>query len=118
MRCIIAGSRTVRSYETVAKAIAESGWADEITEVISGTCRGPDQFGERWAERNGKKVTRFPAAWSTGRAAGQQRNRRMAEHAGPGGALIAVWDGRSRGTGGMIEIAKRLGLKVYVGEAE
>jgi hypothetical protein len=29
-------------------------------------------------------------------------------------ALIAVWDGKSRGTKNMIDEAKKLGLKVYV----
>lgn len=95
----------------------ESGWANDITEVISGTCRGPDQFGERWAERNGVLVTRMPASWQTElRAAGIRRNIRMAEYAGPDGAVIAVWDGKSRGTKHMFEYARSQGMKVFVKE--
>jgi hypothetical protein len=29
-------------------------------------------------------------------------------------ALIAVWDGKSRGTKNMIETAEKMGLRVYV----
>lgn len=57
-------------------------------------------------------VERFPADWDRrGRAAGRIRNREMAKHAD---ALIAVWDGESRGTANMILEAHRAGLKVYV----
>jgi hypothetical protein len=54
----------------------------------------------------------FPADWKThGKAAGPIRNRQMAKNAE---ALIALWDGNSRGTKNMIETATKLGLKVYV----
>lgn len=43
--------------------------------------------------------------------AGYLRNEQMADGAE---GLIAVWDGRSPGTGQMIEVAKRKGLKVFV----
>lgn len=33
-----------------------------------------------------------------------------------GDALIAIWDGKSRGTMHMIEIAKRAGLPVFIKE--
>ena len=40
-----------------------------------------------------------------------KRNREMAQYAD---ALIAIWDGDSRGTGSMIKLAQQHGLKVYV----
>lgn len=119
MRTIICGSRFIKHYEHVVAAVVESGWADQITEVISGTCRGPDQLGERWGERNGVPVRRFPAKWwDEGKAAGIKRNVEMALYAGPEGAVIAVWDGKSRGTRHMVEYAKKLGMKVYVKEVK
>jgi hypothetical protein len=45
-----------------------------------------------------------------GRRAGPIRNQEMAEY---GEALIAVWDGRSRSAGNMIQLAGRRGLKVF-----
>ena len=54
----------------------------------------------------------YRADWEThGRAAGPIRNRKMAENAS---ALIALWDGASRGTKNMIETAQKKGLLVYV----
>lgn len=46
-----------------------------------------------------------------GRAAGPIRNEEIAEVSD---ALIAFWDGKSRGTKSMIEIARRKGLQVAV----
>ena len=110
MKTIIAGSRTVQDYALVTAAIAEAGWHPTL--VISGTAPGVDKLGELWARRNNIPIKRFPANWMRyGRAAGYLRNCNMAEHAE---ALIAVWDGKSRGTSSMIEIATERGLSVYV----
>ncbi len=100
MRVIIAGSRTITDYRTVEEAIERSGF--HVTEVVSGAAHGVDQLGEVWAARHGVPVRRFPADWERfGRAAGPRRNQAMVTHATmapEGGALIAVWDGLSRGT--------------------
>lgn len=110
MRVIIAGSRGIDNIHKVAKAIENSGF--EITEVVSGTCRGVDRLGERWARNHGISIARFPADWYRhGRSAGYKRNIEMAQYAD---ALVAVWDGVSKGTGHMIQIAKERNLKVYI----
>ena len=57
-------------------------------------------------------LCQFLAQWDKyGRQAGPMRNRQMAENAD---ALIAYWDGESRGSKNMIEEAKKRGLKVAV----
>ena len=110
MRTIIAGSRTIVDYDTVATAIAESGF--NITEVVSGGARGVDTVGELWAENNGIPVTRFLADWNKyGRAAGNRRNVQMAEYAD---ALVCCWDGTSSGSADMISQARRYNLKTHV----
>lgn len=54
----------------------------------------------------------FPADWNKhGKAAGPILNAEMAEVAD---ALIAFWDGKSRGTANMIQLAKDKGLKVAI----
>ena len=69
-------------------------------------------MGEEWARYNNLRVQRFPADWGTyGISAGPRRNASMAEYAD---ALIAVWDGVSRGTRNMIQEARKRGLKVYI----
>ncbi len=111
MRVIIAGSRTITNLATVEAAIKASGWRGSIAEVVSGGARGVDTLAEAWAAERGIAITRFPADWRThGRAAGPMRNREMAEYAD---ALIAVWDGESRGTANMIEEARKRGLPIH-----
>lgn len=62
----------------------------------------------------------FPAKWDTyGKAAGMIRNKEMADYAikdSEKAILFAFWDGESRGTKGMIDIAKRCGMEVVVNE--
>jgi hypothetical protein len=116
MRVIIAGSRSITRLALVEAAVLRSGF--EVTEVVSGTARGVDLLGEAWAQARGIPVTRFPADWARyGRAGGHVRNCEMVAYARQaGGALIAVWDGVSRGTRHVIEYARAQGLQVYVGK--
>ena len=110
MRTIIAGSRGITDYRQVCDAVTESCF--DVTTVVSGTARGVDQLGEQWARGHGVPVDRFPAQWNRdGKAAGYKRNVVMAILSD---ALIALWDGKSRGTKHMIEEAKRRGLRVFV----
>lgn len=110
MKTIIAGSRTMTDKDAVARAIYNSGLP--ITEVVSGGCRGADLIGEEWAIQHGLPVQRFNALWTLqGKAAGPIRNEHMAKYAD---ALVAVWDGKSRGTKNMIDLARQYGLKVFV----
>ena len=110
MRTIIAGSRTITDLAVVEEAVRASGFAPSV--VLSGCAAGVDTLGERWANDRGIPAFAYPANWYRhGRAAGPIRNQEMAEKAD---ALIAVWDGKSRGTADMIRRAKARGLKVYV----
>jgi hypothetical protein len=110
VKTIIAGSREGVTFKDVLTAIRDCGW--KLTGVVSGTALGADTEGEKAAKLLGIPVHRFPANWEKyGRAAGPIRNRQMAENAE---ALIAVWDGVSRGTKNMIEEAKARNLAVYV----
>jgi len=53
----------------------------------------------------------LPIGKKYGNAAGPIRNKQMAEYAD---ALVAVWDGKSRGTKNMIDTAISMGLDVKV----
>ena len=110
MKVIIAGSREGFSLEGVYKAWDQSGLG--MSEVVSGTARGVDRLGEEFATKEGIKITRFPANWdSFGKSAGYRRNAEMATYAD---ALIALWDGHSRGTKHMIDLATKEGLVVFI----
>lgn len=110
MKVIIAGGRNVTTYAYVEEAIIQSGF--NITEVVSGCARGADTLGEQWATRNNVALKKFPADWDThGKRAGHIRNCQMGDYAE---ALIALWDGESRGTKHMIDYATKKGLKVFI----
>jgi hypothetical protein len=114
MKVIIAGSRGINDRKIVEQAINDSSFI--ITEVVCGMSYGVDAVGRQWAEDNEIPVARFYAHWNEhGKAAGPMRNRKMAEYAD---ALIAIWDGRSRGTKVMIEEANKKKLLVHVHEIE
>ena len=94
----------------IGDAVARSGF--EVTEVVSGTCYGIDELGEKWAEANGIPVKPFPAWWTKyGRAAGPIRNQQMADYAD---ALILIWDFDPKsGSADMFRKAYKKGLPIY-----
>jgi predicted Rossmann fold nucleotide-binding protein DprA/Smf involved in DNA uptake len=128
MRTIIAGSRSIRHIEVVRAAVLTSGWAHDISVVVSGTAGGVDTLGEQWAHENDIPVARYPANWKDTKApgarikydrdnrpynanAGHDRNRLMAQNAA---AALLIWDGESPGTRSMRNIAQEAGLLVFV----
>lgn len=115
MKTIIAGSRRLPIHHDkiwlVSDAVHLSGWKDQITEVVSGGCRGIDLAGEMFAENYAIPVRRFLPEWENeGKGAGPIRNSQMADYAD---ALILIWDGSSRGSADMLRKAKKKGLKIY-----
>jgi hypothetical protein len=110
VKTIIAGSRGISDYQHILDAVRLSGLT--VTEVVSGGARGVDRLGERWAHEHGVRVRKFIPDWSElGRSAGPVRNAEMAEYSE---ALIAIWNGSSRGTKHMIDYATAIGLRVFV----
>lgn len=125
IRVIIAGGRDFDNFpllmnkciEILSEETKEDDSIDKIR-IVSGAARGADRLGEEYARISHYDVSRFPAAWDTyGKSAGYRRNAEMAKFASEDnnvGVLIAFWDGKSRGTKHMIDLAKRYELKVHV----
>lgn len=114
-RVIIAGGRDFNDYPLL-KAKCDNILAEKTAThriiVVSGAAKGADSLGEQYAREKGYTIEQYPADWNThGRAAGPIRNAQMANSAD---ALIAFWDGQSKGTKSMINIAKTKGLGVRV----
>lgn len=115
MKLIIAGGRDFKPLFHHWSWLYELHSQFPVSEVVSGTARGADRFGEAWATSLAIPVKRFPADWDThGRAAGAIRNGEMAAYAdaaalflgGAGtrdmfskalSAGITIWDWRERG---------------------
>jgi len=112
MKVIIAGSRNFTDYQKL-KETCDTILRDQTNiEIVSGNCRGADLLGEQYAKERGYKIAQFPADWNKyGKSAGPKRNQQMANYTE---ALIAFWDGKSRGTKHMIEMAKQSKLRMII----
>lgn len=111
MKTIICGSRGIINGGFVFKALNEITEID-ITEVVSGGCRGVDAIGEKWADMKKLPIRIFNAEWSRfGKAAGPIRNSDMGFYAD---CCIAFWDMKSSGTGNMIDCMNFLRKPVIV----
>ena len=112
MRIIIAGSRTITEYSTVFNAMNYLNL--NPTAILSGCAEGVDKLGERWAKEHKIRIERYPADWEKhGKKAGYIRNAEMVKNAD---WLVAIWDGKSKGTKHTIDLANKKGIKVFVYE--
>lgn len=125
LRVIIAGSRDFDDFPMlmskctdILSTIANTNDNLDKVRIVSGAARGADKLGEQYAKLLGYEVSRFPADWDNlGKRAGYVRNAEMAKFAVEDsnyGVLIAFWDGVSKGTKHMIDLANRYGLIVHV----
>lgn len=111
-RVIIAGGRDFSDYEYLKTTMDYLLQNKSDIVIVSGMARGADTLGVRYAQERGYPLMRFPAQWEKfGRAAGYKRNVEMADNAD---ALVVFWDGQSRGTKNMIEIAAKRQMPVRI----
>lgn len=111
-RVIVAGGRDFNNYDLLKQKLDIYLANLNNIVIISGKAEGADRLGEEYAKENNYKLVMYQADWNThGKAAGPIRNKQMAEY---GEYLIAFWDGKSKGTKNMIEVAKELGLKIKI----
>lgn len=112
MKIIIAGGRDFNDYDLLCRNCDKALSLQTEIEIVSGTANGADKLGEKYANENGYQVKQFPADWDRyGKSAGYKRNEEMAKYAD---ALIAFWNGKSKGTKHMIDLANHYKLKVKV----
>jgi hypothetical protein len=112
LKVIVAGSRGFNDYEFLKEKLdflfQNKG---EIT-IVSGTARGADKLGERYAEERGYDVIEMPADWDRfKKSAGYIRNEEMAKIAD---ASVIFWDETSKGAKHMIDLSHKYELKTRV----
>lgn len=114
MKLIIAGSRAFNDYELLKREtilFIRSETTNPPT-IISGTANGADKLGERFATQFNLDVLRFVPDWDKfGKRAGYLRNEEMAKNATH---CIVFWDGISKGTAHMIDIARKYNLTLKI----
>lgn len=112
MKVIIAGSRDFNDYDKLKSVCNEVLKNFNDVEIVSGTAKGADELGIEYAEENNYQLVKFPAQWHRYRKrAGYIRNKQMAEYSD---MLIAFWNGKSRGTKMMINLANEKNLQVKI----
>jgi hypothetical protein len=112
MKIIIAGSRNFNDYNLLKTSCDNLLTQFTNIEIVSGTARGADKLGEKYAREKGYDIKEFPANWDKfGKSAGYIRNDEMAKYSD---MLIAFWDGISKGTKHMIDLANKRGIKVEI----
>lgn len=112
MRVIIAGGRDFNDYLMLCETCDYMLQNHTDITIVSGAAKGADKLGEKYASERGYQIDSHPADWDRyGRAAGFRRNEEMAQCSD---ALIAFWDGTSKGTQHMINLAEKHNLKVKV----
>lgn len=116
VRICVAGSRSFHDpikFDAILRAFLS--WAGiEPYALISGKAwRGPDKLAIDWAKENNVPCFEFEAQWDEyGKAAGMIRNAVMRKHLTH---LLAIWDGKSRGTLEMIRQTEKIeGVHVSV----
>ncbi|MDO9593809.1 MAG: DUF2493 domain-containing protein [Lutibacter sp.] len=112
IKVIIAGGRNFDDFIKLCQVCDEFLQDQNDIKIVSGASKGADLLGERYAAERNHPIKQFPADWRRyGKSAGLKRNIEMAAYAD---ALIAFWDGESKGTKHMIELATQTGLNVEV----
>lgn len=112
-KIIVAGGRDFSNQDLVDRTLDYLlDFTGEHIEIVCGMAKGADTSGLLWAKANNKPVAEFTADWNQfGKGAGYKRNAEMADYAD---LLIAFWDGKSRGTKHMIDLAKKKGISYGV----
>lgn len=112
-RIVVAGSRNVKDKAYVLSELDKIlGPIKDRIVIVCGECHGPDLFGREWAESNGVEVISKPADWDTlGKSAGYVRNAEMAKISQ---GLVLFWDGKSKGSKHMLDLALKERLQVKI----
>lgn len=114
IRLAIVGSRGFDDYERLYNVVSDLAEREQVSIVgiVSGGALGVDSLGARYAQERGLQLTEFlPEYDKYGRGAPLVRNKTIIENAD---YVLAVWDGKSRGTLNAIGHAQKLGKPLHI----
>ena len=104
-RLVVAGSRDFDDYTLLSAELDKLLAGKTNITIVSGTARGADRLGERYAAEHNLRIERFPAEWEKyHKGAGPIRNMKMVQSAD---VVIVFWDNESSGTKNIIECARK-----------
>lgn len=106
MKLAIIGSRGI-IISDLEKYISK-----DVTEIVSGGAKDVDTCAKEYAQKHNLKLTEFlPDYQRYKRGAPLRRNLQIIEYAD---AVLAFWDGESRGTKHVIDVCNKTGKKIVV----
>ena len=109
-KILVAGGRDFIDYDRLKSDLDTL----KPTTIISGMARGADEQGYRYALNNNLECLKFLANWNRyGKSAGFIRNEQMLSEGKPDLVLV-YWNGSSKGTAHMINIAKKASIRTIV----
>jgi len=112
MKLAVIGSRSLNKnvLDVITQVVTKS--KNPISEIVTGGAAGVDTIAETFAKNNNIKSTIFLPQYKTyGKKATFIRNNEILKNSD---AVLAIWDGISKGTFYTINQAKKLGLKVMI----
>lgn len=116
MKLAVVGSRGFNNYGLLKHKLDVIHEKRGITLIVSGGAKGADSFAEQWAKENSVPTKIFYPEWDKhGKKAGYIRNVEIVQNSD---ALIAFWDGVSKGTEHSINLARAQEIPVSIIEYE
>lgn len=110
-----------RGYDRLHLVSAFVAWLPDNVTVVSGAAKGVDNAAENAARTRNLGVASLTAQWqvvdpqtgekTTDRGAGMKRNSQIVDQSD---AMVAFWDGQSRGTQDAIRKARNAGKEVFI----
>lgn len=104
MKIAVVGSRDYQEHWMVVSKLWEywNSYGEELV-IVSGGAKGVDRIAEQWAKKNHVPTEIYKPDWEKhGKSAGMIRNGEIIANVS---ALLAFWDGQSKGTWNSIERA-------------
>ena len=106
MKIAVIGSRNIEP-ENIGDYLPK-----DISEIVSGGARGVDLKAREYAEEHNIKLTEFLPEYNRyKRGASLKRNIQICEYADK---VLAIWDGKSRGTKFVIDYCKNNNISIEV----
>jgi len=112
MKLAIIGSRSFNDVAFISSELDKLFESNRLDLIVSGGARGADSIGAEWARSKGIPCKVHLPDWDRyGKSAGFIRNELIINDCD---AVIAFWDGKSRGTLHSINLAKKKGRELTI----